>query len=586
MLELSGIAVSPGVAIGKALILDREGYRITRTEISPEDSEAECERLDQAIRQAISLLDQRCAQTTRTAGSQVGAIFAAHQQFLLDPVVRSEWDRLIRVEHVSAEYAVSTVLNRFAQAFRQFGSDMLAERVEDIRDVERTLLEALGGQPVALPGQLEEPSILLSHDLTPSETAQLDPQTVLGFCTESGGPGGHTAIVARGMDLPAIVAVGPFLHRIGKDSLVVLDGYHGKVLIDPRPDILRRYEEEILLRRDRSLQLGKMRSLPAKTRDGRRIALFANIEFPAEATLGLERGAEGIGLYRTEFLFLGRSQPPEEQEQYEVYRDVVERAQGKPVVMRTLDLGADKVNAGLPMLAESNPVLGLRSIRFSLRYPDLLRSQLRAMLRAAAHGPVRIMFPMVTTLEEWRRARAIVDEVMGELERAGWRAAVPIELGMMLEVPAAILLLDKFAPVADFFSIGTNDLIQYTMAVDRSNEWVADLYAPFDPAVLRLIRRAVEVAEAHRVPISVCGEMSSSPATAALLIGLGIENLSAPPSALPDVKQAIRHLRHADCRQVAERALEQSTASEVRRSVQEFLQESAPELLQHEVLPR
>ncbi len=571
------------MAIGKALILDREGYRITRTEIAPEDRENECKRLDQAVREASALLDARQTQTAEVAGQRVGEIFSAHRQLLLDPVVRTEWERMIREQCVSAEYAVSSVLNRFAQAFRQLGSEVLVDRVNDIRDVEQTLLEALGGRPLQINGDTEA-AILLSHDLTPGETARLDAQKILGFCTEVGGPGAHTAIVARGMNLPAVVAVGPFLHRIRTDSTVVLDGFAGRVIIDPDPEVLEEFRRAQSSYRDRSVALGQLRDVPAETLDGRRITMLANIEFPEEATAGFTHGAEGIGLYRTEFLYLGREEPPSVTEQLAAYRDVVARADGRPVVMRTLDVGADKQVGGLVSLAENNPVLGLRSIRLSLRQPDVFRQQIRAMLQAAAEGPVKIMFPMIATVSEWNRARQMVDDEMERLSGGGWMPTHRVEIGMMLEVPAAIVLLDRFIASVDFVSIGTNDLIQYTMAVDRGNEWVADLYAPFDPAVLRLIRSAVDIADGARKPISVCGEMSSSPDTAVLLIGLGVSTLSAPPAALPAVKSVVRQIQYEDCRQVADQALQCATASEVRELVQAFLRANLPGDVGQEVL--
>ncbi|RMF42559.1 MAG: phosphoenolpyruvate--protein phosphotransferase [Planctomycetota bacterium] len=583
MLELSGIAVSPGMAIGKALILDREGYRITRTEISPHDCENECKRLDQAVREASAQLDARQARAAEVAGQRVGAIFSAHQQLLLDPVVRAEWERLIREQCVSAEYAVSSVLNRFAQAFRQLGSEMLVERVNDIRDVEQTLLEALGGTPLQICGDADG-AILLSHDLTPGETARLDADRILGFCTEVGGPGAHTAIVARGMNLPAVVAVGAFLHRIRSDSLIILDGFTGRVIIDPDPEVLAEFRRAQMSHRDRSVALGRLRDVPAETLDGRRVTMLANIEFPNEATAGFLHGAEGIGLYRTEFLYLGRDDPPGLDEQLAAYRDVVARAEGRPVVMRTLDLGADKLAGSIPAVTESNPVLGLRSIRLSLRQPDVFRKQIRAMLQAAADGPVKIMFPMIATVAEWECARRIVDDEAEQLSRQGWQPAEHVEVGMMLEVPAAIVLLDRFIESVDFVSIGTNDLIQYTMAVDRGNEWVADLYAPFDPAVLRLIRAAVEVADGAGKPISVCGEMSSSPDTAALLIGLGVATLSAPPNAVPRVKSVVRQIQFDDCRRVAQQALQCAGADQVRDLVHSFLRSKLSDDVGQEVL--
>ncbi len=577
MLELQGIAVSPGVAIGKAMILDREGYRITRTKIDSSDRKTETERLRAAIEETSSRMDDHRQNSTKLIGEQVGRIFSAHQQLLLDPILRDEWYRLIDEESVSAEYAVSTVLSRYAQVFRQMGSSPMRERVGDIRDVERSLLESLGGEPMQVTGAGEE-SILLSHDLTPAETANLDRDSVLGFCTEVGGPGGHTAIVARGMEIPAIVGVGNFLHRIEGDAEILVDGFRGKLIVGPDEATKARYLRRKQDRVSRANKLSEIRDLPAETTDGTRVHLLANIEFPNEIAPSLNRGAEGVGLYRTEFLFLGADHEPTEEEQYATYSEVMRLLQGRPLIMRTLDLGADKAGNLSLIEPESNPFLGLRSIRLSLRQPKMFRIQLRAMLRAAAGRNLKIMFPMVSTLHELRTARMVVRQVEDDLSEEGRALPSCTEVGMMVEVPAAVMMLDRFAEEVDFFSIGTNDLIQYTMAVDRGNEYVADLYCGHDPAVLRLIKQSIDVARKHQVEVSVCGEMSSTPSTALMLVGLGVRILSAPPASLPQVKQAIRKVTLADCEHLAARSFEFDTAREVDAFLQSRFSELLPEM--------
>ncbi len=577
MLELQGIAVSPGVAIGKALILDREGYRITRSQIDSSDRQNEHERLRSAIEDATCRLDAQREKSTSALGEQIGAIFSAHQGVLRDPSLHSEWKRLIEEQCYSAEFAVSSVLNRYAQAFRNMGSSAMSERAADIRDVERTLLEALGGHPLDQTAGDGE-SILLSRDLTPSETANLDPNKVLGFCTEVGGPGGHTAIVARGMELPAVVGVGSFLHRIESDAEIIIDGFHGRVILQPDESTKDQYRKRQAERSSRAERLSGIRDLPAETRDGKRIRLLANVEFPYEIGPCLARGAEGVGLYRTEFLYLGSDHEPTEKEQYEDYRAVVDALEGRPVVMRTLDLGADKVSS-LDMAGdEANPFLGLRSIRLSLRQPKMFRGQLRAMLRAGVHGNLKIMFPLVTTLHELRTARMLLRQVMEDLEEEGEPLPERVDVGMMVEVPAAVMMLEHFIHEVDFISIGTNDLIQYTMAVDRGNEFVADLYTGHDPAVLRLIDRSVNIALGAGVEVSVCGEMSAQPKTALMLIGMGVEALSAPPAALPAVKQAIRAVKLEQCTEMAQRALEMQTSREIDLLLTSWFAEVVPEL--------
>ena len=577
MLELQGIAVSPGVAIGKVLILDQEGYRITRSQIDSSDRNNEAQRLRQAIDEASSRLDEHRQQSAEKLGKKVSAIFSAHQQMLLDPSLQSEWLRLIDKECYSAEYAISSVLNRYAQAFRNMGSGMMSERVSDIRDVERTLLEALGGQPTQVSGG-DGQSVLASHDLTPGETAKLDREKILGFCTEVGGPGGHTAIVARGLEIPAVVGLGPFLHRIANAADVIVDGFRGRVILQPTAEVLARYRERMEVRATRTTKLSELRDLPAQTLDGTHVKLMANIEFPYEVEACLARGAEGVGLYRTEFLYLGSVKEPTEDQHFDAYNEVVTAMGGKPVVMRTLDLGADKMGQSPQFDRENNPFLGLRSIRLSLRNPQMFRTQLRAMLRAASAGDLRIMFPMITTLHELRTARMVLRQVIDDLQEEGIPVPAKISVGMMVEVPAAVLMLDHLLPEVDFISIGTNDLIQYTLAVDRTNEYVADLYTGLDPSVLRLIKQSVDQGLKYGVDVSVCGEMSSTPLCALLLVGFGVRTLSAPPSALPQVKQAIRNVSLADCEAMAARSLEYGTAREVDAYLQGRFAELLPEM--------
>ncbi len=577
MLELQGIAVSPGVAIGKVLILDREGYRITRSQINSADRQNEIERLRTAIAEASTRLDQHRRDSTEKISEKVGAIFSAHQQLLLDVTLHREWTRLIDEECYSAEFAVSTVLSRYAHAFRNMGSDVMSERASDIRDVERTLLESLGGSPTQVSGGAGK-SILLSHDLTPSETASLDRKKIIGFCTEVGGPGGHTAIVARGMEIPAVVGLGSFLHRIESSAEVIIDGFRGRVILQPDSATLQLYRERMEVRADSAQKLTEIRDLPAVTKDGARVSLMANIEFPYEVAASLARGAEGVGLYRTEFLYLGAEEEPSEDQQYDAYREVVSKMRGLPVIMRTLDLGADKVGKFTLLEPENNPFLGLRSIRLSLRQPKLFRTQLRAMVRASQDGQMKIMFPMITTLHELRTARMVLRQVIDDLAEDGVAPTTKLEVGMMVEVPAAVLMLEHFIQEVDFISIGTNDLIQYTMAVDRGNEYVADLYAGHDPAVLRLIRTAVAVARAANTEVSVCGEMSSNPVTALLLVGLGVRVLSAPPASIPQMKQALRDVTLVDCQQIAERVFEFDTAREVDAYLKTRFAELLPEM--------
>ena len=579
MLELQGIPVSSGIAIGPALVLDLDGYRIPKKIIPADKVEAEFARLREAVSKVASQLDSRRKTTSEVAGDTTADIFAAQSQMLHDPRLQAELGRRVRLEKQSADYAVSRVLGHYAEALRKLDNPILADRGDDVRDIEKQLLAELGAvieQPLS---DITEPVILLSRTLTPSETANLDRRLVRAFCTEIGGSGGHTAIVAKGLELPAVVGIGPFLDSVTESSRVIVDGDRGVMVIDPDDATLDRYRRRIKERESLSLRLSELRTLPAETADGQQVHLSANIEFPHETSACIERGADGIGLYRTEFLYLSSAEEPSEEDHYEAYSRVVKEMAGRPVVIRTLDLGADKMGRRPMTEREHNPFLGLRSIRLSLRNLDLFRPQLRAILRAAVHGDIRVMFPLITTIAELRQARMLLKVVGEDLKDADipYRADIPV--GMMVEVPAAVVMLEHFVKEVDFLSIGTNDLAQYTLAVDRSNEYVADLYQSSDPAVLRLIQRSMAVANDNQIPLSVCGEMSSNPGRALLLLGLGVRRLSVPPAALTRVKKAIRSVTAEQCEQIAERALSLEAARDVDMYLLDRLSKYVPELI-------
>ena len=579
MVELQGIPVSPGVAIGPALVLDADGYRIPRCIIAAEDVADEYGRLRSAVDAVSERLETSRLETSAVAGEETGDIFAAQLQMLHDPRLHSELRRRIKDEHQSAPYAVNRVLHNYAAALRKLSNPLLADRAEDVLDIERQLLLQLGAVSKQPLSDLTEPVIVLSHLLTPSETANLDRRYVRGFCTEIGGPGGHTAIVAKGLELPAVVGIGSFLDSIGAGARVIVDGDRGKIIIDPDEETLKSYQERLEQRRSLAARLAELRDLPAQTTDGTNIGLSANIEFPHETGTALQRGADGIGLYRTEFLYLSSTEEPSEEDHYQAYKQVVREMNGRPVVIRTLDLGADKMGHRPLTEQEYNPFLGLRSIRLSLRNLDLFRPQLRAVLRAAVHGDIRMMFPLITTIAELRQARMLLKVVAEDLADSGIEHRSDIPVGMMVEVPAAVVMLEHFVREVDFLSIGTNDLAQYTLAVDRSNEYVADLYQSSDPAVLRLIKQSVEVADRSNTSISVCGEMSSNPGRALLLLGLGVRHLSVPPSSLPRVKKAIRSVSIEQCQEIAERVMTLEAARDVDLYLLDRIGDFVPELI-------
>jgi phosphotransferase system enzyme I (PtsI) len=576
---LPGIAVSPGVAIGEALVIDNEGFRIPRRFVARDAVDDELERLSQAIAAVEAQIGRDRDTITSKVGSQYGAIFSAHLVLLADPKLREELEQMVRERHYSPEYAVSRTLRRYAKAFQSLDNQYLAERAVDLFDIEKHLLRNLTGRRRGELANLVSPVIVLAHTLTPSETANLDRRFVLGFATETGGAGSHTAIVAQGLEIPALVGIGPFLSDISGGDLVIVDGDHGQIIVQPDEETLVHYRREREQHRTLASRLRELRDLTAQTADGVRIELLGNIEFPHEAEQCNERGSDGIGLYRTEFLYLGAETEPTEEDHYRAYANVVEQMGNRPVVIRTLDLGADKM-AHLPMPSdEVNPVLGLRSIRLSLRNVPLFRTQLRAVLRASSLGDVRVMFPMITTVTELRQAKMVLADVAEDLEEEGVAFNRKIPIGMMVEVPAAVMLIDRFLEEVDFISIGTNDLIQYTLAVDRGNRDVASLYNPGDPAVLRLIDIAISAAIRAGKPVNMCGQMSSNPFYTMLLIGLGLRRMSATPSAIPEVKKVCRSVTVPQCEQLAKRVMALDNARDVGTSVREELKKVVPEFV-------
>ncbi|MBL9090355.1 MAG: phosphoenolpyruvate--protein phosphotransferase [Planctomycetaceae bacterium] len=575
MQKLQGIAVSPGVAVGEAFVLDNEGFRIPRRFVARDAVDSELDRLNRAFEETRAQTESHRDTVARELGPQYAAIFDAHLQMLGDARLRAELDESIRVRHYSPEYAVSRVLRRYARVFQSLESSFLAERSNDIVDIERRLLRVLLGKPREELSNLTSPVLILAYNLTPSETAALDRRFVMGFVTEIGGAAGHTAIVAEGMEIPAVVGTGPFLNDVSGGDLVIVDGNSGLVILQPDEETIARYRFEVEQERRRHEKLEELRDVPAETLDGTRIHLMGNIEFPSEAPHCLERAVDGIGLYRTEFLYLGSDAVPGEEDHYKAYADVVQAMQGRPVVIRTLDLGADKLWGGNGS-QDSSP-LGLRSIRLSLRNVPLFKTQLRALLRAAALGEVHIMFPLISSLHELRQAKMILADVVDDLVESGLPFSRNVKVGMMVEVPSAVIMLDQFVEEVDFLSIGTNDLIQYTLAVDRGNKDVADLYSSSDPALLRLIDMTIRAAERRNLPVSLCGQMSGSTTYTMLLLGLGLRCLSVPPSAVYEIKRVIRSVTVEQCRATAARALTMENARNIRNFLKEELKKVLPE---------
>ncbi|MGB8854491.1 MAG: phosphoenolpyruvate--protein phosphotransferase [Pirellulales bacterium] len=570
MLKLQGIAVSPGVTIGEALVLDSEGFRIPRRFVERSAVDTELARLSHAIGETAREMERNRDAIRSELGEQYAAIFEAHLAMLHDEKLQRELQTAVRDRNWWPEYAVSRTLRRYAKVFQSLDNH-ISQRAHDIYDIEKSLLRNLLGQRRETLAAISQPVIVLAHNLTPSETATLDRRFVKGFATELGGPGSHTAIVAEGLEIPAVVGLGPFLADVSGGEPVILDGNQGLVILQPDEETIARYRQELEAAQTVAAQLKEIRDLPAETTDGVRIQLTGNIEFPSEAEQCIARGCDGIGLYRTEFLYLASKTEPTEDDHYAAYAEVVQAMAGRPVVIRTLDLGADKMHARLNIEEERNPCLGLRSIRLSLRQLPMFRTQLRAILRASALGDVRVMFPLISTIVELRQARMVLADVMEDLAEHGIAFNRKMPVGMMVETPAAVMMLDTFIKEVDFVSIGTNDLIQYTLAVDRGNKDVADLYNACDPAVLRLLRRSLDVAREAGVPANVCGQMSGSVMFTQLLLGLGLRQLSVPPSAIPEVKQVCRSVSVAECRLIAEKALTMDGAREVKAYLRDQL---------------
>ncbi len=579
MQRLQGIAVSPGVAIGEALVMDTEGFRIPRRFVARDAVDDELERLDKAIVEAGAEIETHRDAVARELGQQYAAIFDAHLQMLRDPKLRVELETLIRDRHYSPEYAVSRTLRRYAKVFQTIQSSFLASRAGDIFDIEKRLLRNLLGRRREELSQLTSPVVILAHNLTPSETANLDRKFVLGFVTETGGAGSHTAIVAEALELPAVVGTGPFLSDVSGGDMIVIDGDQGVVILQPDAEVIARYREKIEHQRIAAAQLGSLRDVPAQTADGVRIQLLGNIEFPHEVTHCAERGADGVGLYRTEFLYLTSDVEPTEEVHFQAYCSVLKEMGDRPVVIRTLDLGADKLPASKVAGGEDekNPFLGLRSIRLSLRNLPLFRVQLRAILRASALGDVRVMFPLVSTLQEFRHARMVLTDVMEDLDENKVQYNAKIPVGMMVEVPAAVMMIDHFVQEVDFISIGTNDLIQYTLAVDRGNKEVAALYNPCDPAVLRLIQMSIVAAQKASVPCNLCGQMSGNPLYFQLLLGLGLRQFSVTPAAITEIKRVCRLVRAPACELIAARVMTMENPLTIQSYLREELKKLSPD---------
>ena len=577
-----GIPVSAGVCRGKVLVLRQARHVIARREMADNAVDAEVKRFEQSLvrtRQQITEVQRRVSQTMSSSEAD---IFDAHLLMLEDRVLIEEVIKIIREQKANADYAFHTAADRYIAVLEAVEDEYLRERAADLRDLTGRVLDNLLEVKDAFDlKHLNEPCILVGHDLSPSMTAQLDKQFVLGFVTDIGGKTSHTAILARSLDIPAIVGAQNISEELETGDYALLDGYNGTVIVNPTDQTLFEYGQLAKIKASLDEKLREVQHQPAVTLDGKTIHLSANIEDQHDIEAVLAHGAEGVGLFRTEFLFINRDRLPTEEEQFQVYRQVAIALKPHSVILRTLDLGGDKFASHLQLAQEMNPFLGWRAIRFCLAQPEMFRAQLRAILRASAEGNIKMMYPMISGLDELNRANALLEQCKTELRAEKIPFAENLEVGAMIEIPSAVLIADTLAKRVKFFSIGSNDLIQYTLAADRTNEKVSHLYEPTHPAILRLIKMTVDAAHANGIWVGVCGEIAGDPVLTPLLLGLGVDELSAAPAVLDQVKYIIRRVKLDEARALAEFALTSESPTDIAARCVEFARSTAPSLFEN-----
>ncbi len=568
MQEIEGLGVAPGIAIGRAVCLKTHAVEVYRLPIEAAGLDAEVARFHEANRRAQQEIRRIRDNVREQLGDELGEIFEAHSLFLDDPAFLGRIERKIREELVNAEWAVYRTAEEMAERFAAVEDEYIRERHEDLWDVAHQLLRSLQGVPHHEISELEGEVVVVADELTPSHALRLGRENVLGFAIESGGRTSHTTIIARSLNRPLVSGLDGLSALVTDNDPVIVDGETGKVILHPTDETLARYrtrQRELAARDQAALAT---RALPATSRDGTTIHLMANIDLPEEIGTALELGATGVGLYRSEFLYIEKSpQLPSEEEHLQIYGALARAAAPHPAIIRTYDLGGRKLAREMLHTREENPVLGMRGIRVTLARPEMFRTQIRALLRAALEGDLWVMIPLVSTLEEVRKFKSFVRVVSAELEAEGVPFRKDLKLGIMIEVPSAAMIADRLAPEVDFFSIGTNDLIQYAMAVDRNNEHVAALYQPMHPGILRMLRFVAESARHAGIEVSVCGEMASDPRLAALLLGLGLRRLSMAPRSIPAIKTFLRGQRIRALEALAKECLELGTAAEVEARV-------------------
>ncbi|MFA6130248.1 MAG: phosphoenolpyruvate--protein phosphotransferase [Candidatus Omnitrophota bacterium] len=575
MIQLKGIGAAGGISIGMAYKLGKEEFVVFPEAIAWEDIPMQIQLFEEALiktRREIIELQKRISSDM---GQEEAQIFDAHLLVLEDRMLIEEVISRLKKEQLNVAYIFSEVLKKYISVFLKIEDEYLKERIADINDVGKRILRNLLGKEKRGLEDLKEKAIIVSHDLSPSDTAAMHTKNVAAFVTDMGGKTSHTAIMAKSLEIPAVVGLEGITSKVNIGDILIVDGNTGTVIINPDDETLKNYQQELVKLKNIAERFLSVKELPAVTTDGRSILINANIEFPDEVSSVKLHGSQGIGLYRTEFFYMNRKDSPSEEEHYQAYKYVAEQMNPHPVVIRTLDLGGDKFLSQFQIPHEMQPFLGWRAIRFCLARPDIFKLQLRAILRASVYGNLKLMYPMVSGIEELRQANGLLQEAKDELRQKGLEFDDKILVGVMIEVPSAAMTADILAKEADFFSIGTNDLIQYCLAVDRGNEKVAYLYEPAHPAVLRMVKQVIDAAHEAEIKVAMCGEMAGEPSLAIILLGLGLDEFSVPPQVIPELKFIIRAIGFKNVQEIAREAMKLSTGTEV----EEFARKKLAEIL-------
>jgi len=577
-IQIKGIPAAPGIAIGKVHLFGSDDFALHEHSVSASEVQHEINKFRKALKETRKEIIAIEKKISKEIGVEQGKIFSAHLMVLDDNMLVEEVIARLKKRKKNIEAVFSEVLNKYVTVLSEAKDEYLRDRISDIADVGKRILRKLVGAEERKFGELHEESIIIAYDLSPSETAMMHKGRVLGFATDIGGRTSHTAIMAKSLEIPAVVGLETITNVAQNGDNIILDGVFGVVILNPTKRCLEKYESTKKRHENLEQELEELKTLPSETLDGKKVVIGGNIELPEDVVSVMSHGAEGIGLYRTEYFYMNRKDLPTEQEQFNAYKSVVSRIKPNKVVVRTLDLGGDKFLSQLDIPREMNPFLGWRAIRFCLARPNIFKTQLRAILRASIYGKIRLMYPMISGVGEFRQANKILSQVKQDLRIEGIPFDENIPIGAMIEVPSAAITSNIIAREADFFSIGTNDLIQYALAVDRVNEKIAYLYEPTHPAVLSLIKMVIDNGHKENIPVGLCGEMAGEISLTMILLGLGLDEFSTSPIAVPEIKKVIRSINFSDAREIAEKALTFRTGKEVQDFAKKQLKKLVPEM--------